>query len=35
MTNYDYVEMRFPASAEYVGLVRLTLSHPEQSRRFI
>lgn len=26
MTNYDYVEMRFPASAEYVGLVRLTLS---------
>lgn len=26
MTNYDYVEMRFPAAAEYVGLVRLTLS---------
>lgn len=26
MSNYDYVEMRFPASAEYVGLVRLTLS---------
>lgn len=26
MTNYDYVEMRFPATAEYVGLVRLTLS---------
>lgn len=24
--QYDYVEMRFPASAEYVGLVRLTLS---------
>jgi serine/threonine-protein kinase RsbW len=26
MSNYDYVEMHFPASAEYVGLVRLTLS---------
>lgn len=24
--TYDYVEMRFPATAEYVGLVRLTLS---------
>ncbi|HJE19704.1 MAG TPA: anti-sigma B factor RsbW [Aliicoccus persicus] len=24
--NYDYVEMKFPASAEYVGLIRLTLS---------
>lgn len=24
--TYDYVEMRFPAAAEYVGLVRLTLS---------
>lgn len=23
---YDYVEMKFPATAEYVGLVRLTLS---------
>ncbi|PKE48737.1 anti-sigma B factor RsbW [Macrococcoides caseolyticum] len=26
MERYDYVEMRFPATAEYVGLVRLTLS---------
>ncbi|RAI79053.1 anti-sigma B factor RsbW [Macrococcoides caseolyticum subsp. hominis] len=26
MERYDYVEMRFPAIAEYVGLVRLTLS---------
>ncbi|UBH08361.1 anti-sigma B factor RsbW [Macrococcus armenti] len=26
MEKYDYVEMRFPAAAEYVGLVRLTLS---------
>ena len=25
-TNYDYVEIKFPASAEYVGLIRLTLS---------
>ncbi|TFU54130.1 anti-sigma B factor RsbW, partial [Gemella sp. WT2a] len=23
-SNYDYIEMRFPAAAEYVGLVRLT-----------
>ncbi|RXK17531.1 anti-sigma B factor RsbW [Macrococcus sp. DPC7161] len=23
---YDYIEMKFPATAEYVGLVRLTLS---------
>ncbi|UTH06588.1 anti-sigma B factor RsbW [Macrococcoides canis] len=26
MERYDYIEMRFPATAEYVGLVRLTLS---------
>ncbi|MBQ5152240.1 anti-sigma B factor RsbW [Macrococcoides caseolyticum] len=26
MERYDYVEMKFPATAEYVGLVRLTLS---------
>lgn len=25
-SNYDYIEMRFPAAPEYVGLVRLTLS---------
>ena len=24
--DYDYVEIKFPASAEYVGLIRLTLS---------
>lgn len=24
--HYDYIEMKFPASAEYVGLIRLTLS---------
>lgn len=24
--EYDYIEMKFPASAEYVGLIRLTVS---------
>lgn len=24
--QYDYIEMKFPSSAEYVGLIRLTLS---------
>ncbi|GAA3715262.1 anti-sigma B factor RsbW [Salinicoccus jeotgali] len=24
--KYDYIEMKFPSSAEYVGLIRLTLS---------
>lgn len=24
--KYDYIEMKFPASAEYVGLIRLTVS---------
>ena len=24
--NYDFIEMKFPSSAEYVGLIRLTLS---------
>ena len=24
--NHDYIEMRLPASAEYVSLIRLTLS---------
>lgn len=26
MPQYDFIEMKFPASAEYVGLIRLTLS---------
>ena len=26
MSQYDLIEMKFPSSAEYVGLIRLTLS---------
>lgn len=26
MLQYDFIEMKFPSSAEYVGLIRLTLS---------
>ncbi len=32
MPQYDLIEMKFPSSAEYVGLIRLTLSCFIESR---